>query len=163
MMASLAELEARIQSLEDIEAIKRLKYKYLRCLDTKQWDEMGTTFAPDATTAYSDGELKFSGRDAIIRFLKDSALAGPSGMIGVHHVHHPEIELTSPTTGKGKWALYNYLLHKTEQTGLRICAYYHDEYVKIGGQWLIKSTGYQRIFEESWNRKETPSLTLIKG
>lgn len=37
-MASPAELEARIQALEDLEAIKRLKYKYLRCLDTKQWD-----------------------------------------------------------------------------------------------------------------------------
>jgi len=162
-MASLAELEARIQSLEDIEAIKRLKYKYLRCLDTKQWNEMGTTFAPDATTDYSDGELKFAGRDAIIRFLKESAMAGPSGLIGVHQVHHPEIELTSPTTARGKWALYNYLLHKTAQTGLRICAYYHDEYVKVGGQWLIKSTGYKRIFEESWDRKDTPSLKLVKA
>ena len=25
---------------EDLEAIKRLKYKYQRCLDTKQWDEL---------------------------------------------------------------------------------------------------------------------------
>jgi bile-acid 7alpha-dehydratase len=161
-MAGLAELEARIQSLEDIEAIKRLKYKYLRCLDTKQWDEMATTFAPDATTAYADGELKFSGRDAIMEFLKGSAMAGPTGLIGVHQVHHPEIELTSPITATGTWALYNYLLHKTENTGLRICAFYHDEYIKIDGQWLIKSTGYQRIFEESWDRNDTPSLKLAR-
>jgi len=161
-MASASELEARIQALEDIEAIKRLKYKYLRCLDTKQWDEMGTTFAPDATTDYSDGELRFSGRAAIIQFLKDSAMGGPTGLIGVHQVHHPEIELTSPTTARGTWALYNYLLHKTEQTGLRICAYYHDEYVKTSGEWLIKKTGYRRIFEESWDRKDTPTLKLIK-
>jgi hypothetical protein len=161
-MASPSELEARIVALEDIEAIKRLKYKYLRCLDTKQWDEMATTFAPDATTDYSDGELKFSGRDAIMQFLKTSAMAGPSGLIGVHQVHHPEIELTSPTTAKGTWALYNYLLHKTEQTGLRLCAYYHDEYVKAGGQWLIKKTGYRRIFEETWDRKDTPSIKLVK-
>jgi bile-acid 7alpha-dehydratase len=161
-MAGLAELEARIQSLEDIEAIKRLKYKYLRCLDTKQWDEMATTFAPNATTDYSDGELKFSGRDTIMKFLRESAMGGPEGLIGVHQVHHPEIELTSPTTAKGTWALYNYLLHKTGNTGLRICAYYHDEYVKTQGQWLIKSTGYKRIFEESWDRKDSPSLKLIK-
>ena len=25
---------------QDLEAIKRLKYKYQRCLDTKQWDEL---------------------------------------------------------------------------------------------------------------------------
>jgi hypothetical protein len=161
-MAGVAELEARIQSLEDIEAIKRLKYKYLRCLDTKQWDEMATTFAPDATTDYSDGELKFSGRDAIMKFLRESAMGGPEGLIGVHQVHHPEIELTSPFTATGTWALYNYLLHKTENTGLRICAYYHDEYIKIDGRWMIKATGYQRIFEESWDRKDSPSLKLIK-
>lgn len=162
-MASLAELEARLQSLEDIEAIKRLKYKYLRCLDTKQWDEMATTFAPDATTSYSDGELSFSGRDAIMKFLRESAMAGPSPMIGVHQVHHPEIELTSLTTAKGTWALYNYLLQKNGNTGLRICAYYHDEYQKYEGQWLIKATGYRRIFEETWDRNDSPSLKVIKA
>lgn len=162
-MASLGELEARIQTLEDLEAIKRLKYKYLRCLDTKQWEQMGETFAPDATTSYSDGELCFSGRDAIIQFLRESALADHSGMVGVHHVHHPEIEFTGPTTAKGVWALYNYLLHHGEDSGLRLCAFYHDEYVKSGGRWLIKSTGYRRVFEEVWNRKDSPSLKLVAG
>lgn len=162
-MASPAELEARIQALEDLEAIKRLKYKYLRCLDTKQWDQMGETFATDATTAYSDGELRFSGRDAIMKFLRESAMAERDGMIGVHHVHHPEIELTSSVTAKGVWALYNYLLHRGNESGLRLCAFYHDEYVKIDGQWLIKSTGYRRVFEEVWDRKDSPSLKLVAG
>jgi bile-acid 7alpha-dehydratase len=162
-MASLAELEARLQALEDIEAIKRLKYKYLRCLDTKQWDEMGTTFAPDATTSYSDGALSFQGRDAILKFLKECALADPAGLIGVHHVHHPEIELTSATTAKGTWALYNYLLHKIDKTALRLCAFYHDEYIKTASGWLIKSTGYRTVFEEGWERKDSPSLKLVKG
>ncbi|MGO9056618.1 MAG: nuclear transport factor 2 family protein [Candidatus Binataceae bacterium] len=162
-MASPAELEARIQALEDLEAIKRLKYKYLRCLDTKQWDGMAETFAADATTSYSDGELSFSGRDAIMKFLRESAMAERNGMIGVHHVHHPEIELTSPATARGVWALYNYLLHRGDQTGLRLCAFYHDEYVKIDGQWLIKSTGYRRVFEEVWERKDSPSLKLVSG
>ncbi len=162
-MANLEGLAARIQALEDIEAIKRLKYKYLRCLDTKNWNEMATTFAPDATTSYADGELSFSGRDAIMDFLKGSAMAGPSPMVGVHQVHHPEIEFTGPTTAKGTWQLYNYLLNKAEHTGLRICAFYHDEYEKIDGQWLIKSTGYRRVFEEVWDRNDTPSLKIVKA
>ena len=162
-MASLAELEARIQALEDLEAIKRLKYKYLRCLDTKQWDEMAETFAVDATTSYSDGELSFSGRDAIMKFLRESAMAERNGMIGVHHVHHPEIELTGPASAKGTWALYNYLLHRGNESGLRLCAFYHDEYIKAGAQWLIKSTGYRRVFEEVWERKDSPSLKLVAG
>jgi len=160
-MAELKDLEARIQALEDLEAIKRLKYKYLRCLDNKLWDEMAETFAEDATTDYSDGELSFSGRTAIMKFLRESAMAQKPGLVGVHHVHHPEIELTSPTTATGTWALYNYLLHTGDQSGLRLCAYYHERYVKIAGQWKIKHTGYKRIFEEVW-RKETPSLKLTK-
>jgi bile-acid 7alpha-dehydratase len=161
-MAELKDLEARIQALEDLEAIKRLKYEYLRCLDTKDWDGMARTFAEDATTSYSDGELSFKGRDAIMKFLRESAMAQKPGMVGVHHVHHPEIDLTSPTAAKGIWALYNYLLHTGDNSGLRLCAFYHDEYVKIDGRWKIKSTGYQRVFEELWDRKDSPSLKLTK-
>ena len=29
-----------MDELAEIEAIKRLKYKYLRCVDTKNWDEL---------------------------------------------------------------------------------------------------------------------------
>ena len=50
-MSDLAALEKRIQALEDIEAIKRLKYKYWRCLDTKSWDEMEECFVDDATAS----------------------------------------------------------------------------------------------------------------
>jgi hypothetical protein len=161
-MAELKDLETRIQALEDIEAIRQLKYQYVRCLDTKDWDGMALTFAEDAITSYSDGELSFRGRDAIMKFLRESALAEKPGMVGVHHVHHPEIELTGPASAKGIWALYNYLLHTGNQRGLRLCAFYHDEYVKIAGRWKIKSTGYTRVFEEVWDRKDTPSLKLTK-
>jgi hypothetical protein len=26
--------------------------------------------------------------------------------------------------------------------------FYFDEYVKVGGRWLIKTTGYERTFEQ---------------
>ena len=37
-----------------------------------------------------------------------------------------------------------------------------DEYVKIGGQWKIQSTGYERTFEEIESRKGNSSLTLTQ-
>ena len=64
---------------------------------------MAETFAVDAVTSYSDGELSFQGRDTIMKFLRESALGTPTGMIGVHHVHHPEIEMTGPTTANATW------------------------------------------------------------
>ncbi len=37
--------------LEEIEAIKRLKYKYFRCLDRKLWKEMAGCLIPDAAAS----------------------------------------------------------------------------------------------------------------
>jgi hypothetical protein len=162
-MADLAALEARIQALEDLEAIKRLKYRYLRALDTKAWEELGDTLTEDATTEYSDGEYRFQGRAAIVQFLKGTPLAQPDGFIGVHQCSQPEIEFTTPTTARAVWALYNYLIHKSAGQGLRLCAFYHDEYVKQDGAWKIRATGYRRVFEETWNRSDTPSLRLTAG
>jgi hypothetical protein len=137
--------------LEEIEAIKRLKYRYLRCVDLKLWDELRETFAPDATTAYGDGKHAFVGRDAIVRWLRE-AMEG--NLVTLHQVHHPEIELTGPTTARGTWYLQDYVINPGPARPLMGAgavlhgsAFYHDEYVKLEGQWKIQRTGYERVFE----------------
>ena len=64
-------------SLQEIEAIKRLKYKYMRCIDRKEWDELEECFTDDATAAYSGGKYSYTGRDAILKFLSE-AMGAPS-------------------------------------------------------------------------------------
>ena len=162
-MGNSKDLEPRIGRLEDIEAIKQLKHRYLRAMDTKQWDEMAGTLAENVVANYSDGELNFTGRDKVMEFLRDSALAKPGELIGVHHCQQPEIEITGPDSARGTWALYNYLIHKTADFGMRICAFYHDEYRRTEDGWRISATGYQRVFEESCQRSDMPSLKLSKG
>lgn len=157
-MADLAELEARIRHLEDIEAIKRLKYKYFRCLDSKLWDEMAECFAEDATTDYADGKLRFQGVEAVMRFLKEAM--NRATLLTIHQAHHPEIEITSDTTAKGVWEFYDYLIDAQANTSVRGAAFIREEYVKQRGEWKIKSTGYTRIFEEVWDRGEAKSLNL---
>ncbi len=162
-MADFTEIEARVKRLEEIEEIKQLKYKYQRCLDTKDWEGLAETFTPDATTAYSDGQYHFEGLDNIMAFLRSSPLGEDRIFIGVHHVHHPEIKFTSDTTATGLWAMYNDMVNKKQKSGLRILGYYRDEYVKTNGQWKISFTGYERILEETWNREDIPSLELVAG
>src|SRR5882762_6926176 len=65
-------LEKRIQALEDIEAIKRLKYRYWRYLDLKQWDELAGLFVLEASASYGDGRYVFDNAGAIMKFLRDS-------------------------------------------------------------------------------------------
>ncbi len=144
--------------LQELEAIKRLKYKYMRCLDEKRWDEMESCFTGDATAAYGDGKYSFSSRAQIIQFLRDAL--GPSSMISHHRVHQPEIDFTSATTATGIWALDDTVIETRANITIRGAAYYRDEYVKIDGQWRIAATGYARIYEEVVSRTDFPSLQL---
>lgn len=144
--------------LQEIEAIKRLKYKYLRCLDSKQWAEMAECFTEDATAAYGDGKYSFAGRDQIMQFLRDAL--GSGSIISSHRVQQPEIDLVSATVATGVWALDDTVIETQSNNVIRGAAFYHDEYVKVGGQWKIKSTGYQRLFEERFSRVDTPSWRL---
>lgn len=144
--------------LHELEAIKRLKYKYLRCLDQKRWDEIATCFTEDATCSYGDGKYAFQGRDAIVDFLR-KAMGAPS-FLSSHRVHHPEIEFTSATTATGVWALEDVVIETRAEITIRGAAWYRDEYVKQDGVWRIRSTGYDRIYEEHESRKDRPGLRL---
>jgi hypothetical protein len=141
-----------VKQLEEIEAIKQLKYRYMRCIDQKLWQEMEGCFTPDATCSYSGGRYAFQGRDAIMKFLTES-MSRPT-FLSSHRVHHPEISLESETRATGTWALEDYVID--EQHGLTIhgAAFYQDEYVKVDGAWKIRHTGYERTFEEMAPRKE---------
>lgn len=150
-----------VRELLEIEAIKRLKYRYMRCVDLKLWDELGETLAPDATTAYGDGKLAFSGREQIVEFLRKS-MSAPS-FHSSHRLHQPEIELTSDTTARGIWALEDTVIESAAGWMLRGAAFYRDEYVKQGGRWWIRHTGYQRTFEETLLRKDLPTLRLTSS
>jgi hypothetical protein len=147
--------------LQEIEAIKRLKYRYVRSLDQKLWDELGECLTEDCRSAYGDGHFSFDGRAAILAFLKDAL--GPTTRISSHRVHQPEIELTSPTTATGVWALDDVVIETAAKLTIRGAAFYHDEYVKLGGAWKIAKTGYKRIYEETESRTDTPSLVLTKN
>jgi hypothetical protein len=144
--------------LHELEAIKRLKYKYVRCLDQKRWDEMATCFTADATASYSDGKYAFTGRDKILEFLRGAL--GPATMITSHRVHQPEIELTGATTATGTWALEDMVIETSANITIRGAAFYTDAYVKVGDAWKIAATGYSRTFEEMVSRADTPSLKL---
>ena len=153
-----SELEKMVRELYEIEQIKRLKWRNMRCLDLKRWDEMAETFAPHCTTGWADGKLAFEGRDAIMAFLKTTPFAVGEVAITVHQATSPEIELTGATTARGTWRLYNPVWFRDGNRGYRLLAFYHDEYQKIDGEWKISYTSHEYILEESFDRADLPSL-----
>ena len=146
------------EMLVEIELIRQLKYRYARCLDTKQWAEFENIFVPEATAAYSGGAHSFEGREAIVRFMIESM--GSTTMLTAHTMTSPEIRLTSETTAEGTWALRDEVVMLDWQMTVRGAAYYEDRYVKREGRWWIAHTGYRRIFEEIHARGDITSLRL---
>ena len=61
-----------LDELRETEAIKQLKYRYMRAIDEKLWKQMEECFVEEATCSYSSGKYAFEGRDAIMRFLTES-------------------------------------------------------------------------------------------
>ena len=126
---------------EDIEAIKRLKARYFRCLDTKDWAGLRAVFTDDlvADSTEAGGQV-VTGADAFITFLQE-VLAGATT---VHQGHMPEIELTSPTTATGIWALHDIVIWPT---GLRLDGHghYHETYAKTDAGWRISTSRLTRL------------------
>lgn len=120
------------EDLVEIEAIKQVKYRYLRAVDTRDWDLLATTLTEDATSAYSSGKLSYDGRDAIIAFLRESM--PEKDMLTSHKVHHPEIVLTGPDRADARWALEDIVIIIPAGMSLRGAAYYEDKMVKVDGE-----------------------------
>jgi len=78
---------------DDIDAIKSLKYRYLRCVDLRLWDELAQTLAPDVTASYGK-RLSYTGRDEVVSGLQGQMT---NDVITEHQAHHPEIAGTCRT------------------------------------------------------------------
>ena len=134
-----------VTDLIELRAIEELKYRYLRSVDLRLWDELAGCLTDDATASYGGGTMQYDGRDAIVEFLRSSL---PTAIITSHKCHHPEIDLTGPGEATGRWALDDVVIDTRFDVTIRGAAYYEDRYVKADGAWRIRHTGYKRVYEE---------------
>ena len=127
--------------MDDIEAIKQLKARYFRTMDSKDWEGMRRVFTDHVRidTSQAGGNV-VTGADEFIEFLRNTL----TGSVTVHHGHMPEIELTSDTTATGIWALQDTIVW-SNGTRLEGYGHYHETYQRVDGQWLIKSSTLTRL------------------
>lgn len=146
-------------ALDDITAITRLKYRYLRCLDTKQWDDFATCFAPDATADYNG--LVFEEPVSLVAYMRTNM--GP-GVLTMHQAHHPEIDIEPADVDRATatWYLHDKVIVDAFRFALEGGAIYTDRYVRTGEGWRIQHTGYRRTFEMTWNLDD-PAAVKVHG
>ena len=127
--------------MDDIEAIKQLKARYFRTMDTKDWDGMRAVFTDDLVVdTTSSGGGVVTGADEFMMFLRSMI----GDVVTVHHGHMPEIELTSPTSATGVWSMED-MLRWPNGTEMHGYGHYHETYEKRDGTWRIKTTTLTRL------------------
>lgn len=145
--------------LVEIRLVEELKYRYLRFLDLKRWDDLEELFLPDATASYGGGAYAFDGRAAIMEFLRRTMAS--EAILTSHKCHHPEITLDPDgATARGTWALDDVVVHQERGVTIRGAAFYSDVYRKVDGLWRIQSTGYTRVYEEVYPRTSLAGLRV---
>jgi hypothetical protein len=142
---------------DDLERIKQLKYRYLRTLDLKLWDEFTECFVPEVTGDYAG--LVFENRDALVGYMRENL---GEGLISMHHAHHPEITVDGDEA-TGRWYLEDRVIVPAFQFVLEGAAFYSDRYVRTSAGWRVSHTGYKRTFEVSMSTADLPSWKLKRG
>ena len=145
--------------LAALEEIRRVKYRYLRCVDLKRWDEMAEVFTPEATANYGTPAmgkpLNLAGRDEIVAFLRKNL--GP-GITTVHFASQPEIDIDGDTA-TGTWCFEDTVIATEYRVVIKGAAFYEDRYTRgDDGRWRISHTGYIRTYEMTLSLDDLPSL-----
>ena len=135
-------------SIDDIEAIRTLKARYFRLLDTKDWAGWRELFTDDlvaetdVTPPKPDGSHKLPpvhGADIFVEQVRTTLGDG----VTVHHGHMPEIELLSETSAHGIWAMEDIVAFPTML--LRGYGHYHEHYRKQQDDWRIARLHLTRL------------------
>jgi hypothetical protein len=138
---------------DDLDAIERLKARYCRTLDLKEWMAFRDLFTDDFVSDTSEaGGLVLSGADEFVAFIR-RVLARA---VTVHQVQQPELDILSETAAAGTWAMMDVVRVRPGVT-MHGFGHYVETYEKVNGEWRIKTSKLTRLREEI----RTPFITLL--
>ena len=151
-----------IERLRDIEEIRQVKHRYLRCVDLKRWDELGDTLTEDATLdtgTSAFGKLaEITGRPEIIAFFR--ARLGPAMLTG-HTASQPEITVDGDTAA-GIWSHHETVLATRHRMVIASTGFCEERYERgADARWRIARTSHVRTYEVMASLDDLPSFKII--
>lgn len=138
MTATLEDIAARLAVLEDKEAIRALKARYLRACDLKQVEDVRDCFATGKIRIAYENFPEFDDRDAFVAIYQQMACNG--GVYDIHHATNWEIALDGDARATGKWSLNFRTILTGPRQVVRLAVEYDDVYEKRDGRWWIVET-----------------------
>jgi hypothetical protein len=154
-------IEQRLQRLEDIEAIRALKARYLFCCDRKDPSGMRACFADGPVRIDYGAVGTFDNADALVKLYTD--IACHPHMVEMHHGMNPQIEVLDDAHARGTWSLHYFLINTQTQGVTQLAGYYEDEYRKAGGTWKIGATKFVATSTLSLDLSGGSLKTLFAG
>jgi hypothetical protein len=140
LSAKIAELEKRVQTLEDINQIERLQRVYGYYLDKKLWDEIIPLFTDDARVEIG-GRGVYVGRTNVGHLFNDVMGGGKEGLeYGTLH-NHMQLQGVvdvdpAGKTAKGRWRAFMQVA-SLKRSALWAEGPYEIEYAKVSGKWMF--------------------------
>ncbi len=147
---STENLEKRIQVLEDMEEIKKLKRRYCALCDANyDADGLADLFMENAV--WNGNELgRADGREAIRQFFQRAPERLP---FAVHMVLNPIIEVDGDRA-TGTWYLFQACTYASTNQAVWGSARYDEEYVRSNGQWKFQNlnltSNFWTPFDKGW-------------
>jgi len=156
---TLEELEKRVQVLEDLEEIKKLRPRYAKYADENYNPEkLAELFTEEAV--WDGGVLgQFRGREAI---KKNFAELSQHIVFACHWFVAPDINIEG-SKARGTWYGMNTGILR-DGRGFWSSCFYHDEYSKIDGKWFFNKIKvihlYRSPYEGGWAKEKQMSLKV---
>ena len=133
--------EPSARTLADVEAIRRVKARYLRAVDDKDWDRLIDVFADDARLEATRGVTE--GAHAIAARLR----ANLDGLVTVHRVHQDEIDVTGDEA-VAVFAMDDIVIHPSPsdaRVGIHGHGRYHDRFIRTPDGWRLAEMRLERL------------------
>ncbi|MAJ26665.1 MAG: hypothetical protein CME52_02350 [Halieaceae bacterium] len=139
-MTVASDLASRVQALEDIEAIKRLKARWWFACDTRDLAGMRACYDEDDFLIDFGFIGEFTDMDAFMEVFE--SLACHPTHVDMHHGTAPEIEMTGPDNATGRWRMRFQLLETENRQVQLMSGYYEDVYARVNGEWKMRVSKY---------------------
>jgi hypothetical protein len=141
-----------VTRLDAIQDISRLKARYFRCLDTKDWNGFEQLFTPDASFDMRNGRGENMDPNAVVHgatAIREFVSNAVARRTTVHHGHTPEIEVIDGSHARGIWPMHDVLV-VPEDVDLPFkrfegFGHYHETYERRQGRWLIRTLCLTRL------------------
>ena len=162
--------ETRLQRLEDIEAIKRLKAraglladsKYTADHQKRPQEEVDAVAWQQARCFAPDGRIRLGpntvaqGHEALFRNFRFRPWR-----FALHMYYNPIIEWRGDIAS-GHWVFWCLATDETTAAPLHIGGYIKDEYVKIGSDWRFASTELFSRFSTGFGQAWTDAAGAVR-